>query len=396
MNTRQTTSTNTTDSGKQATSGNSRRSDGHTGNEHIDVSVVLAVYNEAEHLARELDRITQALETSTYTWEVIVVDDGSTDGSSKTLENYTRDFYAGIHTSSHSKGPSKAVENHTRDDSNVALANHTRIRLLKSARNRGCGTARRVGTLAARGRVVVWTDADMTYPNDRIPTLVETLDGVDQVVGARASETGTFKALRVPAKWAIRKLASYLTRTRIPDLNSGFRAMRRDVAIQFADQLPVGFSCVTTITMMFLSNGYSVSYLPITYERRSGRSKFRWWSDTRRYILQVVRMVLSHEPLRFFMPITTILGVVFAVKLGYDLTSKDFRVATNTLLLGFACVQILAVGLIADLVVRTSKTRNLIPPADIIETHTALVCDTTHEPPHKQNPQTSSKPTQPS
>lgn len=363
MNTHQTTSTDTTDSSKsQATSVSSRHTDKHTGNEHIDVSVVLAVYNEAKHLTRELDRITKALEASTYTWEIIVVDDGSTDGSSKT------------------------VENHNRDDPSVAPENRTRIRLLKSVRNRGCGTARRVGTLAAQGRVVVWTDADMTYPNDRIPALVEALDGVDQVVGARTSETGTFKALRVPAKWAIRKLASYLTRTRIPDLNSGFRAMRRDVATQFVDQLPAGFSCVTTITMMFLSNGYSVSYLPITYEHRSGRSKFRWWSDTRRYILQVVRMVLSHEPLRFFMPITAILGVVFTVKLGYDLTDKDFRVATNTLLLGFACVQILAVGLLADLVVRTSKTRNLIPPADITETHTTLACDTTHEPPPQTKP----------
>lgn len=297
----------------------------------IDVSVVLPVYNEAAHLGAELDRITAALQDSGYAWEVLVVDDGSTDGSD------------GI------------------------AAGRPGVRLLRSTRNRGVGSARRAGTTAARGRVVVWTDADMTYPNHEIPQLVGALGDADQVVGARTSETGTLKALRVPAKWAIRQLASYLSRTRIPDLNSGFRAMRRAVAVQFLEQLPTGFSCVTTITMAFLSNGYSVRFTPIEYRKRAGRSKFHWWADTRRYILQVIRMILSHDPLRVFMPVTAVLGAVFAAKLGYDLAGKELRVATNTLLLGFASVQLLAVGLLADLVVRTTKPRRLVQPAGISE-----------------------------
>ena len=101
------------------------------------------------------------------------------------------------------------------------------IRLIRLPVNRGSGTARKAGTRAARGDVVVWTDVDMTYPNDRIPELVKELEGYDQVVGARTSEQGTHKACRVPAKWTIRKLAAYLANTEIPDLNSGFRAFRR-------------------------------------------------------------------------------------------------------------------------------------------------------------------------
>ena len=297
----------------------------------VDVSVVLPVYNEAAHLGAELDRITSALRRSRYSWEVLVVDDGSEDGSG-----------------------------------DLALGRDG-VRLLRSARNRGCGAARRIGTLAAAGRVVVWTDADMTYPNDEIPALVEDLGDADQLVGARTTEQGTLKALRIPTKWAIRRLASYLSRTRIPDLNSGFRAMRRDVAEQFVSHLPEGFSCVTTITMLFLMNGYSVRYKPVEYRPRSGRSKFHWWADTRRYVLQVVRMMLSHDPLRVFMPLAAILGAVFAAKLGYDLAGKDLRVATNTLLLGFAAIQTLAIGLLADLVVRASRPGRLVPPADATE-----------------------------
>lgn len=293
----------------------------------VDVSVVLPIYNERGHLAEEIERIRAALEASPYTYEIIVVDDGSLDGS--------------------------------RD----ALREMEGIRLIAFDTNRGSGFARKVGTRAARGRAVVWTDVDMTYPNEEIPKLVKELDGQDQVVGARTSEEGNAKALRVPAKWLIRRLASYLTQSDIADLNSGFRAFRRDVGLQYLHQLPSGFSCVTTMTMSFLSDGYSVRYIPIDYHPRAGDSKFHWWSDTRRYVLQVIRMVLSYNPLRVFLPVGLTLALVGLVKLGYDWTTRDFRLATNTLLILFAAVQVIAVGLIADLVVSVTKPRDEVDPA---------------------------------
>ena len=153
----------------------------------------------------------------------------------------------------------------------------------------------------------MWTDVDMSYPNDEIPMLVKELDGYDQVVGARRTEEGTQRFFRVPAKWFIRRLASYLTDTEIPDLNSGLRAFRRDVGMQYVHHLPAGFSCVTTLTMSFLANGYSVKYVPIDYRPRAGTSKFHWWRDTKRYLLQVVRMSLSYNPLKVFLPIGLVL-----------------------------------------------------------------------------------------
>ncbi len=155
----------------------------------------------------------------------------------------------------------------------------------------------------------------MTYPNHEIPQLVKELDGYDQVVGARTSEQGTAKFARVPAKWLIRKLASYLVETKIPDLNSGLRAFRADVGRQYLNQLPPGFSCVTTLTLSFLANGYSVKYVPIEYSERAGNSKFHWWKDTRRYLTQVVRMVLSYNPLRVFMPVALLLLAIGVGKL---------------------------------------------------------------------------------
>jgi glycosyltransferase involved in cell wall biosynthesis len=294
----------------------------------IDVSVVLPVFNERGHLVREVDRIRTALDASGYIYELIVVDDGSTDGST---------------------------------DEAAALSD---VQIIRFQRNRGSGSARRAGTRAARGRIVVWTDCDMTYPNDRIPELVKELErGWDQVVGARASERGTVKALRVPAKWFIRKLACYLSETDIPDLNSGLRAFRRDVGAQYLHLLPRGFSCVTTMTLSFLCDGYSVGYVPIDYAKRAGRSKFHWWADTKRYLVQVIRMVLSYNPLRVFLPVGLALLAIGGVKFGYDVITKDFRIATNTLLLLFAGFQVIVIGLLADLVVRVNRRHDLVEPS---------------------------------
>ena len=295
--------------------------------EVLDVTVVLPVYNEQGHLAEEITRIRAALERSGKSFEILVVDDGSDDGSGEQL---------------------RAMEG---------------IRLLQFRQNRGSGSARKAGTRAARGRVVVWTDADMTYPNDRIPELVDEMDGWDQVVGARTSEQGSAKAARVPAKWVIRTIASYLTETKIPDLNSGLRAFRADVARQYLHLLPAGFSCVTTITMAFLANGYSVKYVPIEYRERAGTSKFHWWRDTKRYLIQVIRLVLSYNPLKIFLPLGAALGLVGMAKLGYDLVDKDLRIATNTLIVLFASFQVLAIGLLADLVVRLAKRGDEVDPA---------------------------------
>jgi glycosyltransferase involved in cell wall biosynthesis len=292
-------------------------------NDTLDVSVVLPVFNEVGHLVEEITRISAGLEASGYTFEIIAVDDCSTDGSRDVLQKVGAD--------------------------------DPRVTVILHQRNLGSGGARRTGTRRARGRIVVWTDVDMTYPNHEIAALVTSLGEHDQIVGARTSEEGTAKALRVPAKWLIRRLAQYLAQTPIPDLNSGFRAFRRDRGSRYLDRLPNGFSCVTTMTMSFLSDGLSVTYLPIPYAPRRGSSKFHWYRDTRKYLLQVVRMMLSYEPLRIFMPLGIALFGFGAGKMVFDMVTKDFRIATNTLLLLFAAFQVIAIGLLADLVVRVTK-----------------------------------------
>jgi polyisoprenyl-phosphate glycosyltransferase len=294
------------------------------GENTLDVTVVLPCYNEQEHVMLEVERITKAMDASGYSYELLVIDDKSTDKTLQVLEE--------------------------------ALPQYPHMRLMPFRTNGGSGTARRIGTREAYGRIVVWTDADMTYPNERIPEFVRYLHenpGVDQVVGARTTEEGTHKVLRVPAKWVIRKVAEKLSSTKIPDLNSGLRAFRRDVSLPYLRLLPPGFSCVTTITMSFLSNQHPVDYMPIEYSKRSGHSKFHFVKDAYRYILQVLRMVMYFNPIKVLMPIALTLLGLSLVKGIVDVIRYHFGITTNAVLLFISGLLIFTLALLADLIVRS-------------------------------------------
>jgi glycosyltransferase involved in cell wall biosynthesis len=294
------------------------------GENSLDVTVVLPCYNEEEHVLLEVERITKTMDESEFSYELLVIDDKSTDNTLEVLQK--------------------------------ALPEYPHMRLMPFRTNGGSGTARRIGTREAYGRIVVWTDADMTYPNERIPELVRRLvadPAIDQVVGARTSEQGTHKFLRVPAKWVIRKVAETLSSTKIPDLNSGLRAFRRDVALPYLRLLPPGFSCVTTITMSFLSNQHPVDYMPIDYAKRSGNSKFHFVKDAYRYILQVLRMVMYFNPIKVLMPIALTLLGLSLIKGIIDVIRYDFGITTNAVLLFISGLLIFTLALLADLIVRS-------------------------------------------
>lgn len=288
------------------------------------VTIVLPCYNEGAHVLKEIERITATMNASEFSYEVLCIDDASTDDTLAVLRD--------------------------------AAQRYAHLRILPFRRNGGSGTARRIGTQQARGEVVVWTDADMTYENEKIPDLVRILRDdatYDQVVGARTTEEGTHKWARVPAKWFIRKVAEWLTKTKIPDLNSGLRAFRREVALPYLRLLPAGFSCVTTITIAFLSNQHDIKYVETTYAKRAGTSKFHFVSDAYRYILQVLRMVMYFDPLKVLMPPAIWLILLGVLKGVVDMVRHPFYFPANTVLLVVSGVMIGSLALLSDLVVRS-------------------------------------------
>lgn len=285
----------------------------------IDVTIIVPAFNEEQAIGGVLDDLVAVMDASKASYELIVVDDGCTDNTRSICEA------------------------------------RPQVEVIAHAHNRGNGAARTTGVKAARGRYVVMIDADATYPTDVIPQMVRDLEHCDMVIGARKREMGTMKLLRSAAKEFIRWLASYMTQTHIPDLNSGLRAMKRDLVMQFLSILPTTHSWVSTITMAFLSSGYSVEWLPIEYYKRIGRSTFHPINDTYNYLSLVVRTIMYFNPLRIFLPVTLGLLAVGIVKMIYDIFAYNFHFAPSTVMLMLTVVQLGGLGLLADLIVRKTK-----------------------------------------
>lgn len=232
------------------------------------------------------------------------------------------------------------------------------LRVIDHPVNRGYGAALKTGFAAAAHDVVVITDADGTYPEDRIVDLLARIDdGAEMAVGARTGANVHIPLIRRPAKNALRLLASYLAGRRIPDLNSGLRAFRRELVLQYRPVLPEGFSFTTTITLASLTNNHRVDYVSIDYAPRSGRSKIKPIRDTLGFTALIIRTVTYFNPLKVFYPAAFFLLVLFGISLVFDLFFVEGHpdMGDKTVLLFVAFVQVMSLGLIADLIDKKSR-----------------------------------------
>jgi glycosyltransferase involved in cell wall biosynthesis len=276
------------------------------------VSVVIPAYNEAAHVEGQIRDVHRILEQSDWRYEILVVDDGSTDGTAERA---------------------------------IGAAAECGARVLRRERNRGYGATLKQGIEAARFDWILITDADGTYPVDEIPKILAASDGNAMVVGARTGETVKIPLVRRPAKAFLKILASYLAGQELPDINSGLRLMRRDLIERFVHLLPSGFSFTTTITLAATTNDYAVKYIPIDYHARLGESKIRP-RHAYDFTLLILRVIIFFNPLKVFIPLGALLALVGIGKFAYDLYLDNL---SETAVLGILGALIVwAVGLLAD------------------------------------------------
>ncbi len=272
------------------------------------VTVVIPAYDEAEHVAGQVEAVERQMQSSGWTYEIIVVDDGSSD---ETAER----------------------------------AAATGARVLRRPRNRGYGAALKLGIRSAQYDWILITDADGTYPVESIPDLLAEASANEMVVGARTGNVVKVPLVRRPAKWFLRQLASYLAGRRLPDLNSGLRLMRKSLVMRYEYLLPDGFSFTTTITLAAACNGHPLSYVPINYLARLGQSKIRP-RHAYDFLLLILRTIVFFNPLKVFIPLGGLLALAGLAKLAYDIVIGNLSESAVLALLG--ALLIWCVGLLAD------------------------------------------------
>ena len=281
------------------------------------VAIIIPVYNEKESLESVLKGIRNILQNNSQ-YEIIVVDDGSTDGLD--IAPF-RDLISQFH---------------------------------KHEKNMGYGAAIKTALRHSRGEKIVIMDADGTYPASAIPELVRALEDCEMAVGARTGANVNIPLFRQPAKYLLGKIANYLAETKIPDLNSGMRAFFRKEAEPYFHILPRGFSLTTTLTLAFLSSDLRVRYIPIDYHKRTGKSKIQPIRDTRNILMTILRTIIYFNPLKVCLPLSIFLFFLALLVLLFSGLYLGRIMDGTVAVLTLGGVQILAIGLLADLIARRS------------------------------------------
>lgn len=289
----------------------------------LECTIVVPCYNEEdaiEHTLVELERaMADALE-----YELIVVNDGSSDRTGQILAEIAPSF--------------------------------PRLRVIDHALNRGYGAALKTGIRASSAPLVAITDADGTYPNERLAELIRLCARHDMVVGARIGPGVIYSNLRAFPKFFLKRWVSFIARRPVPDINSGMRVFRKDIAERFFNILPNTFSFTITITLAMLTTFRDVLFVPISYAPRQGRSKIKPIADTWRFIKLILRTGVYFAPVRAFSPLLGLLALATVLSLLYDIFVLHDLTETSQLFALFTINTALFI-LVADMIDKRIETR---------------------------------------
>lgn len=272
----------------------------------VELSIVIPAFNEADHLAELLGKIG-ALKLPTA--EIIVVDDGSADG--------TADIASGAGAT-----------------------------VIRHPYNIGNGAAVKSGMRAAQGKTILLMDGDGQHQPEEIPKLLAEAANYHMVVGARAKGS-KLRLHRYAANAVYNLMASYVTQFKVQDLTSGFRLLSRRDALRFIDLLPNTFSYPTTLTLAFLRSGLTVKYVPIQSLYRSGQSKISLITDGLRFLLIITKIATLFSPFRVFLPVSLFFFLAGLTNYGYTYFTEN-RFTNMSVFALTTSVIIFMLGLISE------------------------------------------------
>ena len=244
-----------------------------------EVSIVIPAYNEQGAIGGVVQQLRDVFEAAGLVHEILVVDDGSSDAT--------------------------AAE--------AAAAGAT---VVEHPQNRGYGSSLKTGILRARYDLIAITDADGTYPAERLPELIALCDRFHMAVGARTGKYHRGTLMKRSGRYFFRLLSEFAAGQRIPDINSGMRVFRRRDMLPFFPLICSGFSFTTTTTLVYLLNDLCVQHVPIDYQCRQGHSKVNYFRDTLRALQIIVEAILRYNPIKIFLLLAlpfVLLGAGFVV-----------------------------------------------------------------------------------
>ena len=280
-------------------------------------AVIVPVYNEVDAVETVLTKLVEA--SASLGFELVVVDDGSTDGSAELVDRFA-----------------------------------DRARIIHHPSNHGYGAALKAGILATRAENVVFFDSDGQHDVADLARVVKALDEYECVFGARAKGKGS-PLVRQPGKWVLARVCNFLALQKIPDINCGLRGGRRRIYMRMLDLLPEGFSFSTTSLLFALRSRFSFAFVPVTVHPRLGKSSVRIVYDGMRTLLLALRLMMLFDPMRAFgYPALFLIGVGTAYQL-YEFWRTGLHIEGGAILCLLAGIIIFHFGLLGDQIASLRK-----------------------------------------
>lgn len=270
------------------------------------VSIIIPAYNEAQ----TIPALILKLQSDYPAFEIIVVDDGSNDGTDRLAEEAGAIVY-------------------------------------RHPYNIGNGAAIKTGIRAAKGQTLLFMDADGQHNPDDIREMLSHFPEYDMVVGARKID-GQASVGRAIGNTFYNWLSSYVAKFKIRDLTSGFRAVKSDIAKSFLYLLPNTYSYPTTMTLGVLRSGFSVKYIPIkTFDRKAGKSNIKLYTDGLRFFIIITKICTLYSPMRIFLPVSLFMFITGFAYYTYTFFAHG-RFTNMSALLFTNSVMIFMMGLISE------------------------------------------------
>ena len=229
-----------------------------------DLSIVIPAYNEERRLPKTLDAILAYLQARTYRTEILVVDDGSSDGTREVVDAYRR--------------------------------KHSGLRLVSNGKNRGKGFSVRHGMLEARGEITLFTDADLSTPIEEADKLFAALrdENFDCAIGSRAMERSLIEVhesqIREQAGMLFNRVVRWTMRIEFSDTQCGFKAFRRERARPIFERQRVDrFGFDPEILFLAKRNGLRVAEVPVRWSHDFA-TKVNVLGDGLQMVLELLRI----------------------------------------------------------------------------------------------------------
>jgi dolichol-phosphate mannosyltransferase len=298
----------------------------------IDISVVVPMFNEEENATKTLERLLCVLDSTNKRWEIIAVDDGSTDKTKSLVEDFSK-F-------------------------------NSSIKLISYSPNQGRGKALRVGFQKAQGRIICTTDADLSYDEKYIIQMIKLLEqhqDADLVIGSPYIEGG--KAEDVPFLRLLlsrlgNKILGFAMKGKISTVTGVLRAYRRE-CIKSLELESDGKEIHLEILSKALSMGYKAMEMPAVLKaRKKGKSKFRFRATAISHIVFSFfeKPIILFGLVGLFMLLLGFLGGVYVIYLWQKGTLNPNRpLMTLIVLLVISGIQVLLFGFLGTQLVHLRK-----------------------------------------